>query len=1119
MINVPGLLKAIFGPIFGALANALDPVDLGTGLFVYEKTDLSLPGPLPLELTRVYRQGDNVSRPFGIGMNYSFNVFLTSAHQYSEADLNLGDGGQIHYVRTSPGTGWSDAVFEAQTTPSPYYKSKMTWNGNGWDLRLKNGTVYVFGENQPLQAIRDRHGNQITFTRTNGQAGNVTQITGPSGRWIRFNYDGANRITQATDNSGRSVAYTYDAKGRMTTATDVNGGVTTYTWDACPTSSADTCTRILSIKDPRNITFVTNEYDANGRVSRQTVADGSVSTIAYTVNSGKVTQADVTDGRGNVRRVVFNVDGFPTSDTHALGEPEETRTTYRRQAGTNLVTTVTDALDRITDYGYDAAGNVTSVTRLAGTAEAATTSLTYTALNDPATITDPLNHTTSFGYDAKGNLTSVTDPLAHRTTYTYNPAGQPLTVTDPLDHTTTFGYELRDSTSVTDARGNTTTRFVDAAGRAVSTADPLGNVSRIDFDALNQPTKVTDAGGGETTFTYDGNGNQLTLKDPRGKTTTWTYDSMDRPATRKDPLQRAESYDYDPNGNLTGLTDRRGVVTTFGYDALDRPTFVGYGTTGTAPNQSYTSTVSSTYDAGGRLSQLVDSGNGTISEAYDDLDRLKSETTPQGTVTYGYDAGGRRTSMSVPGQAAVTYGYDDANRPTSIRQDAASVAFAYDAADRLTSLTLPNGIVEQATYNDSSQPTALTYKLGDATLGDLQYDYDAAGRRTAAWGSYARVRIPQAVSSATYDDANELTHWDSSVLSYDDEGNLVDDGTNTYGWNNRGQLTSIAGGTTASFRYDAAGRRRGTTIGGTATGYLYDGDNVVQEQQGGSATVDYLTGLGVDQVFSHTAGGSTSSLLRDALGSTVALADTQGTVQTSYTYEPFGKATASGATSGNRVQFTGRENDGTGLAYYRARYYSPTLQRFISQDPLGFGGGDLNVYGYVGNGPTNFADPSGLFIPQAIGCVAGGAVGYFAAREMGGGRKAQIGAAVGGCALGAAMPWVIGALADGAPALPAALEGGLADVDVYFGEAAGQRVYVGITNNLLRRAQQHAARFLLNPITRSPVTRGQARAIEQAIIERNPGFQNVINSISPTHSWYDDAVRWGQWWLKQNGWW
>jgi RHS repeat-associated protein len=69
--------------------------------------------------------------------------------------------------------------------------------------------------------------------------------------------------------------------------------------------------------------------------------------------------------------------------------------------------------------------------------------------------------------------------------------------------------------------------------------------------------------------------------------------------------------------------------------------------------------------------------------------------------------------------------------------------------------------------------------------------------------------------------------------------------------------------------------------------------------------------------------------------------------------------TTSGEISDNPFQYTGRENDGTGLYYYRARYYSPELQRWISEDPIGFEGGDVNLYAYVKNDPADLVDPTG----------------------------------------------------------------------------------------------------------------------------------------------------------------
>jgi RHS repeat-associated protein len=140
----------------------------------------------------------------------------------------------------------------------------------------------------------------------------------------------------------------------------------------------------------------------------------------------------------------------------------------------------------------------------------------------------------------------------------------------------------------------------------------------------------------------------------------------------------------------------------------------------------------------------------------------------------------------------------------------------------------------------------------------------------------------------------------------------------------------------------------------------------VQETSGAAILANILPGLGIDEFFTRAdvAAGITSNFLTDALGSTVAVTDNAGAVQTEYTYEAFGKTIATGASNNNSYQFTSRENDGTDLYYYRARYYSPTLTRFMSEDPLGIvprGPGKLNhLFSYVDNRPTILRDPSGL---------------------------------------------------------------------------------------------------------------------------------------------------------------
>ena len=159
------------------------------------------------------------------------------------------------------------------------------------------------------------------------------------------------------------------------------------------------------------------------------------------------------------------------------------------------------------------------------------------------------------------------------------------------------------------------------------------------------------------------------------------------------------------------------------------------------------------------------------------------------------------------------------------------------------------------------------------------------------------------------------------------------------------------------FAYDPLGRRTGKNILAANSNFLYDGVNPVQELNGSTVTANLLTG-GVDERFTRTDSTGTSNFLTDALGSTVALTSPSGSSNVQYSYEPYGNMSVTGTTN-NYYTYTGREADGLGLYYYRARYYNPSTGRFISEDPMGLRGG-INEYAYVGNSPLNFIDPFGL---------------------------------------------------------------------------------------------------------------------------------------------------------------
>ena len=177
------------------------------------------------------------------------------------------------------------------------------------------------------------------------------------------------------------------------------------------------------------------------------------------------------------------------------------------------------------------------------------------------------------------------------------------------------------------------------------------------------------------------------------------------------------------------------------------------------------------------------------------------------------------------------------------------------------------------------------------------------------------------------------------INPYDNNGNMLSDGSRSFAWNTRNQLSSVSGAATATFRYDTMGRRISKTVSGTTTQFLYDGLNPIQEKNAANApTANQLPRLSLDELYSRTETGIVRHLLTDALGSTIALTDSAGTLPTTYTYEPYGETTIAGAANTNSFKYTGREDDGTGLYYYRTQYYNPTLKRFISEDPIGLAG-------------------------------------------------------------------------------------------------------------------------------------------------------------------------------------
>jgi RHS repeat-associated protein len=381
------------------------------------------------------------------------------------------------------------------------------------------------------------------------------------------------------------------------------------------------------------------------------------------------------------------------------------------------------------------------------------------------------------------------------------------------------------------------------------------------------------------------------------------------------------------------------------------------------------------------------------------------------TTSYTYDAASNRTGFTDPESGSTSYSYDTLNRLTTISPPSAfttgSFGFSYDVLSRRTQMTRPNNVTTDYTYNDLSNLTSVLHKLSGSTIDGASYTVNSVGNRTAKVDQLASVtsnytyddiyQLTQVVqgttttesysfdpvgnrtaslgvSSYTANASNQMTANSNASYTYDYNGNTtsktVGSDTTNYSWDYENRLASVtlpSSGGTVYFKYDPLGRRIYKSLSSATSVYAYDGDNLIEETNGsGTAVARYAQGLNIDEPLAMLRSSATSYYNADGLGSVTSLANGSGTLTQTYTYDSFGKVTASSGSLVNPFQYTAREFDSEiGFSYYRARYYDQIAGRFISEDPLDFDAG-TNFYNYVVNNPNVFIDPLGLWR-----CVAG----------------------------------------------------------------------------------------------------------------------------------------------------
>jgi len=807
-------------------------------------------------------------------------------------------------------------------------------------------------------------------------------------------FDGATRLT---------TFYRYDSHGNMTAETDPldlslpqYAGINPETVDTAtfgtggsPISWAMTYQydlanndRITAVSDLRSAPPLNTAYaytTENGGEVVTVTAPGNIVTVTKYYPDGSIKET---------------IDANQKTTTY-LYYPD---TPENRTAGiVGLLWKVTGPDGVVTSYGdYDKNGNPREIKAICTDEREIRTSQSFDAMSRLRTVTRFAqglpDNLTRFGYDLNGNRTSVIDPETRETKYEYNYHGQVTKVIDARQKETVYSYGgtgcpacgggADKLTGVTDANQHTTSFAYDTLGRLERETDPL---------TPNRVIRFTYYDNGLVKEKYDATGG-----DPGILQVTYIYNNRGQLTEKQYPGNTKAKFTYRPDGRLETASNMTGETVDFGY------------------TYEY-------FDDSGRLKSVTDSNGRKLGyDEYDGIGQRKKVTILKGGGT---------------DERVINYDYDAANRPWHIRidGDTQTFTFDYDEQGRRDTLGYPNGTTADWDYDDLNRLTAVSHRqTGGADFAVYGYPLrDQAGNVKTKSGTtnetyvYDEIyRLRQAVTARgtekfTYDDvgnrqtgpgpkdtayqhneANQMTHGRKLGYGYDNAGNQTsrtlahDAGKGwTLTWDYENRLTKMekTKGTekrTISFKYDPFGKRiekKVETIkaGVTKTAtwvYVYDNEDIAFEiytPPGGPAEKTFYThGPGIDEPLALERGGSFYYYHTDGIGSIGKITDSGRNVVQSYTYESFGTPRAQ-TSFRNSYQFTAREWDKeTGLYYYRARYYDPMEGRFVSRDPIGFAGGDVNLYGYVQNNSINLIDPTGESAEACVRRFAFGPIAY-----------------------------------------------------------------------------------------------------------------------------------------------
>ena len=850
------------------------------------------------------------------------------------------------------------------------------FDGNGNLTKFRNAqdavTEYSYDDFSRLEKIfRPENPTNAVITNAFDSLGRVlTQTDANSNQWT---YLFAGYRSEEEDPLGNAMVYFNGSNGKAVKIVDQLGNATLREYDVFKRLTKTTLPEGNSIA---------NEYDPKGNILKITKIAKSGSGLSdidntFTYHSTWNKVATEVDGRGKTTTYSYSgtTGNLLTIQRPVIGGQTPTITHTYNSRG--QLETLTDETNIVTKWIYDSANeNVLSIIRDFGSSPHLnlTTTLEYDAVGNVISVKDARNNKFRQRYDSMRRLiqSSMAEPFEFTTQFTYNLNDRMTSRRNqapgmPVWQQTKFSYELDDKPhNRVDALGRVTKFGYDQMRRMVTEIDEEERVTTFAYDARSQLSTVTAPSGDVAQErTYWPNGMLHEITDANGNTTTYTYDGIDRrKRTTFADTKYEENTSYDGNDNLLVFTTRNGDTITDTFDDLNRR--ITRTPTG-MPVITYS------YDLAGRLTGIStptvsgDPGSGSFVNSFDGAGRFYREQYPDGKqVTFQLDANGNITRLTYPDGYYVDREYDELNRLTAIKLNGsttAEVSISYDPLSRRATMTFANGTSTEYDFSLNNDLAGMSHSFTGSSL-DTDYQFNEAHQLMSQFVSDDQFMWhPSSASNITYGTANNMNQYPTVggiTYTYNNNGCLTGDGTWTFGYDVQNRLTSASkSGVSASYLYDPLNRQSQKTVGSTKTRFIYNGVQRIAEYDGttGSLITRFVYAKGLDEpVVEVTSAGIRSYFHADRQGSVIAKSDNTGAVTGRFDYGPFGE---SAVLSGTSFGYTGQRYDAeSGLYYYKTRYYSPVIGRFLQPDTIGYGDG-LNMYAYVNNQPMDVTDPLG----------------------------------------------------------------------------------------------------------------------------------------------------------------